>query len=119
MTVLFQHRLTLLQDAQKVQTSHPPNPGAPRRAVPQARPQGMKKAEVEVKVKRRTDSCLLNLSLSRNLPITLADFWRILLEPRALFRNDQYLNRLIRATHIQLKSLPCLDLTESFRFSLR
>jgi len=27
------------QDAQKVQISHPPNPGAPRRAVPQARPQ--------------------------------------------------------------------------------
>jgi hypothetical protein len=28
-----------MQDAQKGQTSHPPNPGAPRRAVPQARPQ--------------------------------------------------------------------------------
>ena len=27
------------QDAQKGQTSHPPNPGAPRRAVPRARPQ--------------------------------------------------------------------------------
>jgi hypothetical protein len=36
----------------------------------------MKKAEVEVK--RRTGSCLLNLSL--NLPITLADFFRILLD---------------------------------------
>jgi hypothetical protein len=34
----------------------------------------MKKAEVEVKVKRRTGSCLLNLSLSLNLPITLVDF---------------------------------------------
>jgi hypothetical protein len=29
----------ILQDAQKGQTSHPPNPGAPRRAVPRARPQ--------------------------------------------------------------------------------
>ena len=27
------------QDAQKGQTSHPPNPGAPRRAVPRTRPQ--------------------------------------------------------------------------------
>jgi hypothetical protein len=27
------------EDAQKGQTSHPPNPGAPRRAVPRARPQ--------------------------------------------------------------------------------
>ena len=26
-----------MQDAQKAVTSHPPNPGAPRRAVPQAR----------------------------------------------------------------------------------
>src|SRR5205809_3590892 len=30
---------TLHQDAQKAQTSHPPNPGAPRRALSQARPQ--------------------------------------------------------------------------------
>ena len=30
---------TLLQYAQKDQTSHPPNPGAPRRALSQARPQ--------------------------------------------------------------------------------
>jgi hypothetical protein len=28
-----------LQDAQKGLTSHPPNPGSPRLAVPQARPQ--------------------------------------------------------------------------------
>ena len=33
---------TLPQDAQNGQTSHPPNPGAPRRAVPQARPQRVK-----------------------------------------------------------------------------
>jgi hypothetical protein len=45
-----------------------------------ARPQRMKKAEVEVKVKHRTGSCLLNLSLSLNLPITLADFFSILQE---------------------------------------
>jgi len=32
----------LSQDAQKGQTSHPPNPGAPRRAVPRARPQRVK-----------------------------------------------------------------------------
>ena len=31
------------QDAQKGQTSHPPNPGAPRRAFPQARPQRAKR----------------------------------------------------------------------------
>jgi hypothetical protein len=30
------------QDAQKDLTSHPPNPGAPRRAVPRARPQERK-----------------------------------------------------------------------------
>jgi len=38
----------LLQDAQTGQTSHPPNPGAPRRALPRARPQRMTKAEVKV-----------------------------------------------------------------------
>jgi hypothetical protein len=32
-------RLGVQQDAQKGRTSHPPSPGAPRRAVPQARPQ--------------------------------------------------------------------------------
>jgi hypothetical protein len=32
-------RRRVQQAAQKGQTSHPPNPGAPRRAVPQARPQ--------------------------------------------------------------------------------
>jgi hypothetical protein len=42
----------------------------------------MKKAEVEVKVKRRTGFCLLNLSLSLNLPITLAVFFSILLVER-------------------------------------
>jgi hypothetical protein len=35
-------RRTSLQDAQKGQTSHPPNPGAPRRALSQARPQRVK-----------------------------------------------------------------------------
>jgi len=34
--------MNIPQDAQKGQTSHPPNPGAPRRAVPQARPQRVK-----------------------------------------------------------------------------
>jgi hypothetical protein len=33
----------IAQDAQKGQTSHPPNPGAPRRAVPRARPQRAKR----------------------------------------------------------------------------
>jgi hypothetical protein len=33
------NRRTLLQGAQTGQTSHPPNPGAPRRALRQARPQ--------------------------------------------------------------------------------
>jgi len=34
------------QDAQKDQTSHPPNPGAPRRALSQARPQRAKRQGV-------------------------------------------------------------------------
>ena len=38
----------------------------------------MEKAEVEVEAKYRTGSCVLNLSLSLNLPITLADFFSIL-----------------------------------------
>ncbi len=38
---------------QKGQTSHPPNPGAPRRALSQARPRRVRQAEVEVKVERR------------------------------------------------------------------
>ena len=33
----------IAQDAQKGQTSHPPNPGAPRRAVPRARTQRAKR----------------------------------------------------------------------------
>jgi hypothetical protein len=41
-----------------------------------ARPQLLKKAEVEVKVKRRSGSWLLNLSLSLNLPIKLEDFFQ-------------------------------------------
>jgi hypothetical protein len=44
-----------------------------------ARPQLLKKAEVEVKVKRRGGSSLLNLSLSLDLPITLAGFFSILI----------------------------------------
>ena len=36
---LQHNRRAFPQDAQKGQTSHPPNPGAPRRAVPRARPQ--------------------------------------------------------------------------------
>ena len=35
--------LKQVQDAQKGQTSHPPNPGAPRRALSQARPQRAKR----------------------------------------------------------------------------
>jgi hypothetical protein len=54
-----------LQDAQK---------GRP------ARPQLLKKVEVEVKVTRRAGPSLLNLSLSLDLPITLAGFFSILLE---------------------------------------
>ena len=52
------------QDAQKVRPT---------------RPQLLKKAEVEVKVKRRSGSCLLNLSLSLNLPIKLANCFSLLL----------------------------------------
>ena len=36
----------LAQDAQKGRWSHPPNPGAPRRAVPRARPQRAKRRGV-------------------------------------------------------------------------
>ena len=39
---VWHNRKTLLRDAQKGQTSHPPNPGAPRRAAPRARPQRVK-----------------------------------------------------------------------------
>ena len=31
----------LTQDAQKAQTSHPPDPGAPRRALSKSRPKGV------------------------------------------------------------------------------
>ena len=58
--------------------SHPPNPGAPRHAVPQARPQRLKKAEV--KVERRFDLIHLSLSLNLNLSLSLADFFSILLD---------------------------------------
>jgi hypothetical protein len=36
---VWDKRKPLPQDAQKGQTSHPPNPGAPRRALSLARPQ--------------------------------------------------------------------------------
>jgi hypothetical protein len=36
---VWHNRRTLPQDAQKGQTSHPPSPGAPRRALSLARPQ--------------------------------------------------------------------------------
>jgi len=39
------NRRILTQDAQTGQIFHPPNPGAPRRAVPRARPQPMKAPE--------------------------------------------------------------------------
>ena len=39
---VWDKRRTPPQDVQKGQTSHPPNPGAPRRALPQARPQQAK-----------------------------------------------------------------------------
>jgi hypothetical protein len=45
-----------------------------------ARPQRVKQAEVEVKVKRRTASCLLNLGLSLDLSRALADFFSVLRE---------------------------------------
>jgi hypothetical protein len=39
---VWHNRSTFPQDAQKGQTSHPPNPGAPRRALSHARPQRVK-----------------------------------------------------------------------------
>ena len=62
-----------MQDAQKGHGSHPPNPGAPRRAVPQARPQRAKR-------RRRTLRYVELLSEART---TLADFFSILLVVRA------------------------------------
>jgi hypothetical protein len=44
---MWHNRRMIPQDAQKVWTSHPPNPGVPRHAVPQARPQ-------RVKIRRRS-----------------------------------------------------------------
>jgi len=88
------------KDAQKDQPSHPPNPGAPRRAVPRARPQQAKQAEVEVKVKRRTGSCVLNLSLSLNLPRPLADFFSILLKNHRPLRT---IAERAMVTHIRSK----------------
>jgi len=43
-----------------------------------------RQAEVEVKVERRSDFVHLSLGLSLNLPITLADFFSILLEMRRI-----------------------------------
>jgi len=45
----------------------PANPGAPRRAVPRARPQCLKKDAVEVKVEQRSDSFHLRLNFNLNL----------------------------------------------------
>jgi len=56
------------QDAQKGQTSHPPNPGAPRRALSHARPQ-------RAKWRRRTLRYVEPLSEART---PLADFFSIL-----------------------------------------
>jgi len=58
-----------VQDAQKGHGSHPRSPGAPRRAVPQARPQRAKR-------RRRTLRYVEPLSEART---TLADFFSILL----------------------------------------
>ena len=67
-----------MRDAQKCQTSHPPRPSALSRAVPRARPQRVKKAEVE----QRSDASHRSLIRNLTLPITLADFFSILLEER-------------------------------------
>ncbi len=42
---VLHNRIKLSQACQNGQTSHPPNPGAPRRAFSQARPQPMKALE--------------------------------------------------------------------------
>ena len=59
------------QDAQKGQTSHAPNPGAPRRAVPQARPQ---------QAKRRCILCSVRGAQPSETRMSLADSCSILLE---------------------------------------
>jgi hypothetical protein len=69
-----------MQDAREGHDSHPPNPGAPRRALPQARPQRAKR-------RRRTgDPLLLRNATGESYvePLSdartpLADFFRMLL----------------------------------------
>ena len=61
-----------MQDAQKGHGSHPPSPGAPRRAVPQARAAASEEA-------RRTLRYVEPLSDARTM---LADFFSILLDSR-------------------------------------
>jgi hypothetical protein len=43
---MYDNEKTLTQDAQNVQTSHPPSPGAPRGALSRARPQRVKDRRV-------------------------------------------------------------------------
>jgi len=54
-----------IQDAQNGRLSHPPNPGAPRRVVPQARPQRAKLKRLRFKLREDLNS--LNLSLNLDL----------------------------------------------------
>jgi hypothetical protein len=63
------------QDAEKGHTSHPPKPGAPRRAIPRARPQRAKR-------RRRTLRYVELLSEART---PLVDFFNILLVVTPLF----------------------------------
>ena len=51
---MWHNRSAFLQAAQKGQTSHPPNPGAPRRALSPARPQAYPLGYVEDLFKART-----------------------------------------------------------------
>ncbi len=70
----------MLAGAQKDQTSHPPNPGAPRLALSQARPQ-------RAKMRGRALRCVKPLSDART---PLAGFFSILLQiPTAFDRLEQ------------------------------
>jgi hypothetical protein len=66
---VWDKKITPPQDAQKVQISHPPNPGAPRRAFSQARPQRAKRRVIHFGT----------LSSLRDARTPLADFFSILL----------------------------------------
>jgi len=58
-------------------------------------------AEVEVKVERKSDFFDLSHDLSLNLPLTLADFFSILLQYRAEYADIQTMTNIDLPTEFQ------------------